>query len=70
MPKNGVPCSHAGCLDHVTHPCEGCGRIAGGRLVIVERAELARLQYMEAEFKKWFSAMYAVVAGDWTEASE
>lgn len=23
------PCSHRGCLAHVSHPCEGCGRIAG-----------------------------------------
>ncbi len=23
------PCSHPGCLQHVSHPCEGCGRIAG-----------------------------------------
>jgi hypothetical protein len=23
------PCGHPGCLSHVTHPCEGCGRIAG-----------------------------------------
>lgn len=23
------PCGHRGCLSHVTHPCEGCGRIAG-----------------------------------------
>lgn len=23
------PCLHPGCLSHVTHPCEGCGRIAG-----------------------------------------
>ena len=21
-----VPCGHSGCLSHVTHPCEGCGR--------------------------------------------
>ncbi len=27
--KDGEPCSHTGCLHHVTHPCEGCGRIAG-----------------------------------------
>lgn len=27
--KDGEPCSHPGCLHHVTHPCEGCGRIAG-----------------------------------------
>ena len=23
------PCDHPGCLHHVSHPCEGCGRIAG-----------------------------------------
>jgi hypothetical protein len=23
------PCGHPGCRSHVTHPCEGCGRIAG-----------------------------------------
>ena len=23
------PCDHPGCLSHVTHPCEGCGRVAG-----------------------------------------
>lgn len=27
--ENGVPCSHPGCLHHVTHPCERCGRIGG-----------------------------------------
>lgn len=27
--KDGQPCSHNGCLNHRTHPCEGCGRIAG-----------------------------------------
>lgn len=26
---DGEPCSHKGCLNHVTHPCEYCGRIAG-----------------------------------------
>jgi len=25
----GEPCGHPGCLNHVSHPCEGCGRIAG-----------------------------------------
>lgn len=28
---DGVPCGHLGCLSHVSHPCEGCGRIAGVR---------------------------------------
>lgn len=27
--RPGEPCSHRGCLSHVTHPCEGCGRTAG-----------------------------------------
>jgi len=32
--KPGQPCSHPGCANHITHPCEGCGRIAamGARL--------------------------------------
>jgi len=24
----GVPCSHPGCAQHMSHPCEVCGRIA------------------------------------------
>ena len=27
--EDGEPCHHPGCLRHVSHPCEGCGRIAG-----------------------------------------
>lgn len=27
--RDGEPCSHPGCLNHVSHPCEGCGRVAG-----------------------------------------
>ena len=27
--KPGQLCSHSGCLHHVTHPCEVCGRIGG-----------------------------------------
>jgi len=23
------PCNHAGCYNHLTHPCESCGRIQG-----------------------------------------
>ena len=23
------PCKHRGCYNHITHPCEGCGRIQG-----------------------------------------
>lgn len=31
FPKDGEPCSHPGCLSHISHPCEGCGRIGGHR---------------------------------------
>ncbi len=27
--RDGEACDHPGCLSHVTHPCEGCGRIMG-----------------------------------------
>ena len=27
--REGEPCAHPGCLSHLSHPCEGCGRIAG-----------------------------------------
>jgi hypothetical protein len=33
--KDGVPCGHAGCLSHVSHACEGCGRIAGRRVGVL-----------------------------------
>lgn len=26
---DGVPCKHPGCLSHISHPCEGCGRVGG-----------------------------------------
>lgn len=29
--RDGEPCRHPGCLSHISHPCEGCGRIAGRR---------------------------------------
>lgn len=30
--RDGEPCSHPGCLHHISKPCEGCGRV-GGRSV-------------------------------------
>lgn len=27
--RDGEPCSHKGCLNHISHPCERCSRIAG-----------------------------------------
>jgi hypothetical protein len=31
--NDGQPCEHKGCLSHLSHLCEGCGRI-GGRGVV------------------------------------
>lgn len=28
----GEPCSHPGCASHVSHPCEGCGRLGAGMI--------------------------------------
>ena len=48
----GVPCGHFGCLQHVTHPCEGCGRIAGGMMKIYPINYVAGLQADIAELEK------------------
>ena len=29
MLREGEPCSHRGCLNHMSHPCENCFRVAG-----------------------------------------
>lgn len=44
--KDGQPCSHPGRLNHVTHPCEGCGRMAGRALK--ETAQDERRKRFEA----------------------
>lgn len=31
--SDGQPCNHQGCLHHLNHPCEGCGRIGGKGMV-------------------------------------
>ena len=28
---DGTPCDHVGCLSHISHPCEVCGRVGGQR---------------------------------------
>ena len=38
MLREGESCKHRGCLNHISHPCEGCGRI-GGRYVLESAIE-------------------------------
>lgn len=33
--QDGHPCSHLGCKQHISHPCEGCGRIGAKGIAIV-----------------------------------
>jgi len=40
--RDGEPCGHKGCLSHVTHPCEGCGRIGGRKHPMSDLRERAR----------------------------
>lgn len=48
------PCNHRGCLSHVTHPCEGCGRIAGmTELEIVRRYTGWNDETAEAAIRQW-----------------
>lgn len=52
--RDGAPCDHPGCLSHVTHPCEGCGRVAGrghyaGRTGSIYRAVFANRHYLDLE---------------------
>jgi hypothetical protein len=42
--EDGKPCGHPGCLNHVSHPCEGCGRIGGRKMERTERADEASNQ--------------------------
>jgi hypothetical protein len=37
--ENHQPCNHKGCLSHISHPCEGCGRI-GGEGVVYENISI------------------------------
>lgn len=36
---NGVSCNHPGCLNHLSHPCEVCGRIGGKYQPLTDRLE-------------------------------
>lgn len=38
--KDREPCKHTGCLNHVLHPCDGCGRIAGNGEVKLSKSLL------------------------------
>ena len=34
--QSGEPCGHPGCKNHISHPCEGCGRIGAKGEIVLE----------------------------------
>lgn len=46
--ERGEPCRHPGCLSHVSHPCEGCGRV-GGTITLEEALTIEAENKMLAE---------------------
>lgn len=60
--ERGEPCSHPGCLSHVSHPCEGCGRV-GGTITLEEalaiEVENKRLADENARLKAEIDALKA-----------
>ena len=49
--KDGEPCAHAGCLSHISHPCEYCGRIGGVSKSSIEH-------YIDEEAKRFLIEDY------------
>jgi hypothetical protein len=44
---NGTPCDHTGYKNHLTHPCEVCGRV-GAKGVALVPGWIAKLTVVEA----------------------
>ena len=44
--QQGKPCGHPGCLSHISHPCEWCGR-TGGVMPPTLELQLPSKQYCE-----------------------
>jgi len=40
--EDGVPCKHVGCISHISHPCESCGRIAGEARLFLDKRYVAQ----------------------------
>lgn len=65
----GVPCTHPGCLHHVSHPCEGCGRIAGitpDTLTQYDLPSVDSTEEMRREFEEWHRTIWKEIPVWWT----
>jgi len=75
--KDGEPCSHKGCLSHISHPCEGCGRIRGKYMTTDKNKDVAEaLGLCWHEWKHYFdtnleeSRYRCVLCNSWNEREE
>jgi len=54
--KRTSPCTHPGCYQHISHPCEGCNRFQG-ELIESEkvriRAIIKELEFPEVKYTKY-----------------
>ena len=71
--KFGVPCHHAGCDRHISHPCEVCGRV-GAKWTVIEMYDLIgnqaqQLATSDARAGRLARVVRAVTKG-WKEESE
>jgi hypothetical protein len=49
--REGKSYSHKGCLSHISHPCEGCGRIGGRTLrAYIVKADISKIKDIERRF--------------------
>jgi hypothetical protein len=40
--EDGEECLHKGCSSHISHPCEGCGRIGAHGVVSIPQSKYQR----------------------------
>jgi hypothetical protein len=55
--KDREPCKHKGCLQHVIHPCEWCGRTAGIGVVTLKNAVNWKIKIEDDDYFKGFRAL-------------
>ena len=67
--QDGEPCKHYGCMNHVTHPCEGCHRI-GARGVVYENMFSGYKYYQNDETGTTVKTKKVLDAKRWTEITE
>jgi hypothetical protein len=65
--ERGQPCDHAGCLSHITHPCEGCNRVAGVPLHEINPHTLEPGSPLRILVAKALMAAHAAAFDEWSK---